>query len=73
VVSEAFEVFPSNDGFYWQQAGGTVRGPFATRAEAQDNAIEHLLDRARGEHGKRLAALYHALTAVPRTDDSKPS
>jgi hypothetical protein len=22
VVSETFEVFPSNDGFYWQQAGG---------------------------------------------------
>jgi hypothetical protein len=55
------------------QAGGTIRGPFVTRAEAQDNAIEHLLDRARGEHGKRLAALYHALTAAPRTDDSKHS
>jgi hypothetical protein len=43
------------------------------RAEARDNAIEHLLDRARGEHGKRLAALYHALTAAPRTGDSKHS
>jgi hypothetical protein len=26
------------------------------RAEAQDNAIEHLLDRARGDHGKRVVA-----------------
>jgi hypothetical protein len=73
VVSEAFEVFPSNDGFYWQQAGGTIRGPFNTRAEAQDHAIEHLLDRARSQHGERLAALYHALTAAPRIDDSERS
>ena len=108
MVSEAFEVFPSNDAFYWQQAGGSTNratsstdarswqggsyeplrrsptdpqrddcnclpGPAggdrvarqmitkrtalsSCRAEAQDNAIEHLLERARGEHGKRLAA-----------------
>jgi hypothetical protein len=64
VVSEGFEVFPSTDGFYWQQAGRT-HGPFDTRAEAQDDALEHVLARVRAEHGKRLAALYVALTTAP--------
>lgn len=73
MVSEAFEVFSSGDRFYWQQANGAIHGPFDTHVEAQDAAIEHILDRARADHGKRLAALYRALTAAQRTDDNKHS
>ena len=64
-MSERFDVYSSNNRFYWQQAGGTIHGPFDTRGEAQDDAIEHFLARARADHGKRLAALYHALTSAP--------
>jgi hypothetical protein len=30
------------------------------RAETRDNAIEHIVDRARGENGKRNSAMHSA-------------